>query len=94
MPVRTLSRVLTQAIVRLEDDLLLSTDPEDARRTASALATLAGVYANVQKTAGTEEQVEAIRAELEQVRQEMHADRANPRGPSIPGASAPTPDVN
>ena len=94
MPVRTLARVLTTAITRLEDDLLGSSDPEETRRTASALATIAGVYAKVVQTVSLEERVEAIRGELDDVRKEFDAERANAGRPPGGGASASAPDVN
>jgi CRP-like cAMP-binding protein len=94
MPVRTLSRVLTQALTRLEDDLLASADPEETRRTASALATLAGVYGKLTQTVAIEEQVESIRGELQAVRKELDADRANALRTAGAGSSAAAPDVN
>ena len=94
MPVRTLSRVLTTAITRLEDDLLASVDAEETRRTASALATLAGVYAKVTQTVALEDQVEEIRSALDEVRREIDAERANAQRPASAGQGPATPDVN
>ena len=87
MPVRTLSRVLTTAITRLEDDLIASTDPEETRRTASALATLAGVYAKVTEAHAFEEDLAALRKEL-------HEATASPIRPPRRRAGALAPDVN
>jgi hypothetical protein len=94
MPVRTLSRVLTEALTRLEDDLLASTDPEETRRTASALATLAGVYGKLTQTVALEETVKSIRDELQEVRREIDADRTNANRAAGAGPSATPPDVN
>jgi hypothetical protein len=94
MTVRTLSRVLSTAIGRLEDDLIASTDVEETRRTASALATVAGVYGKLTQTVTIEEQVESIRDELQEVRKELDADRANAVRTAGAGSSAAAPDVN
>jgi hypothetical protein len=94
MTVRTLSRVLSTAIGRLEDDLIASTDVEETRRTASALATVAGVYGKLTHTVTIEEQVESIRDELQEVRKELDADRANAVRTAGAGSSAAAPDVN
>ena len=94
MPVRTLSRILSAAISKLEDDILASTDREETRRIASALATISGVYAKVQQTAGLEEEVEQIRGELAEVRKEINANRAKPRHNPVGGSGPKAPDVN
>ena len=64
MDVRTLTRVLTAAIGRLEDDLLKSDESEETRRTASTLATLAGVYTKLLEASTFEEQLAEIRQDL------------------------------
>ena len=94
MPVRTLSRVLTTAIVRLEDDLLTAVDAEEARRTASALATLAGVYANVTKAHNFEEELTKVASELAEVRKELHDNRTAPRQPQAASAGTETTRIN
>jgi hypothetical protein len=92
MPVRTLSRVLTQALTRLEDDLLASVDPEETRRTASALATLAGVYAKVTQATTFEEDLTDLKRETKELH-DLIAAEGRGRHPSEP-PSAPAPDVN
>jgi hypothetical protein len=62
MDLRTLSRVLTTAITRLEDDLLASVDPEEIRKLAHALATVAGTYTRLAETAELEARVQALEA--------------------------------
>lgn len=87
MDVRTLSRVLTTALVRLEDDLRASTDPEDTRRTASALATLAGVYTKVTEA-------HAFEDELAKIRQELHDATQSLGRPAGAGSDADAASVN
>jgi hypothetical protein len=62
MNLRTLSRVLTTAITRLEDDLLETSEPEEVRKIAHALATLAGCYGRLAETADLEARIAAIEA--------------------------------
>jgi hypothetical protein len=87
MDVRTLACVLTTALRRLEDDLIASTEPEDTRRTASALATLAGVYTKVTTEHTFEEELAALRKEL-------HDATAALGQPAGTGASDLAPPVN
>jgi len=92
MPVRTLSRVLTQALTRLEDDLLASVDPEETRRTASALATLAGVYAKVSQATTFEEDLTELKRETKELH-DLIAAEGRGRHPGEP-PSPTAPDVN
>lgn len=94
MTVRTLNRVLSAAIVRLEDDLLASVVPEETRRTASAIATVAGVYLKAADVGTFEERLEALRVEVAEVREEMDAERASAQRAAGAGAGTAAPDVN
>jgi hypothetical protein len=87
MDVRTLSRVLTSALKRLEDDLLASTDPEETRRTASALATMAGVYAKVTEAHAFEEEIAKLRQEINDATERLGR-------PQSSGPDADAPRVN
>ena len=60
MDLRTLSRVLTTAITKLEDDLLVSTDAEEIRKIAHALATVAGTYTRLTETTDLEARLKAL----------------------------------
>ncbi len=62
MDLKTLGRVLTTAITRLEDDLLVSTDAEEVRKIAHALATVAGTYTRLAEATELEARVQALEA--------------------------------
>jgi uncharacterized small protein (DUF1192 family) len=62
MTLRTLSKVLSGTLTRLEDDLLASDDAEEARKTAHALATVAGAYIKLLGVADLEERLAKLEA--------------------------------
>ncbi len=65
MDLKTLSRVLTTAITKLEDHLLESTEVEEARKICHALATVAGSYTRLTEATELEARVEALEAAQE-----------------------------
>ena len=63
MTLQTLSKVLTTSIVRLEDDLLASTDADEARKIAHALATITGAYRGLMESTELLERIERLETE-------------------------------
>ena len=82
MTLQTLSKVLTTAIVRLEDELLSATEAEVIRKTAHALATVCGAYRGLAETADLEQRIAEMEARargepLPARGRDEHASKAN-----------------